>query len=259
MPELTTPPVVPPSWLADRPDAVLVKVRRDRPGGAPDGPVPAGAVVVDLDHWLAGPPTAQDGRHPLPTPEHFAEGMTRAGVGDGDVVAAFDDEGGVVAARLVWMLRVTGHEAALLDGAPPARSSPAGGRSFTPVPWPAGAVVNVDEAVGGRLLLDARSAERFSGAPDPLDPRPGHIPGAKSAPCKANLAADGSLLPADVLRQRYGELGVSRAEDVVVYCGSGVTACHDLLAMEHAGLGRGRLYVGSWSQYANDPDRAAEL
>ena len=257
-------------WQAHAGEVVLADVRRDVPGlsaGAAytQGHLP-GAVLVDLERELAGPPTPEDGRHPLPSPEVFAEGMSRAGIGDGDVVVAYDDAAGTVAARLVWMLRVTGHEAALLDGGrrpdDPVETGPTVPvrRSFTPCPWPGGALAGMQDAVDpGSVVLDARSAERFAGAPDPLDPRPGHLPGARSLPCRGNVDADGLLLPDDVLRERLAGAGVDGRTPVVSSCGSGVTACHTLLVLEHLGLPAGRLYPGSWSQWAADPARPVEL
>ena len=257
-------------WRSHAAEVVLADVRRDVPGltasaAYATGHLP-GAVLVDLERWLAAPPSAEHGRHPLPPPEVFAEGMARAGIGDGDVVVAYDDAAGTVAARLVWMLRVTGHEAALLDGGvrpddpvetgltEPAR------RTFTPCAWPASVLAGPEDATDpGSVVLDARSAERFAGAPDPLDPRPGHLPGARSLPCRESVDADGLLLPDDVLRRRLADVGVDGRAPVVSSCGSGVTACHTLLVMEHLGLPQGRLYPGSWSQWAADPDRPVEL
>jgi thiosulfate/3-mercaptopyruvate sulfurtransferase len=257
-------------WQEHAREVVLADVRRDVPGLTASAAYAAGhlpgAVLVDLERWLAGPPSAADGRHPLPPPEVFAEGMARAGIGDADVVVAYDDADGVVAARLVWMLRVTGHEAALLDGGPRPDDPRETGlvepprRSFTPCPWPGAALAQLDDVSDrGSVVLDARSAERFAGAPDPLDPRPGHLPGARSLPCREAVDADGLLLPDDVLRRRLADLGVDGSTPVVSSCGSGVTACHTLLVLEHLGLPAGRLYAGSWSQWAADPDRPVEL
>jgi thiosulfate/3-mercaptopyruvate sulfurtransferase len=226
-----------------------------------------GAVLVDLEQVLSGPPSAQDGRHPLPTPEVFAAGLTRAGIGDDDVVVAYDDAAGTVAARLVWMLRATGRSAALLDGGVRAddplatdRVVRAAAAPATARPWPAEALAALQDAADpAAVVLDARPAERFAGAPDPLDPRPGHIPGARSLPCRESVDADGLLLPDDALRRRLADAGVDGATPVVSSCGSGVTACHTLLVLEHLGLPAGRLYVGSWSQWAADPDRPVEL
>ncbi|HVW48001.1 MAG TPA: sulfurtransferase [Solirubrobacterales bacterium] len=225
-----------------------------------------GAVFVDLDTALtrhADPAVA--GRHPLPEPADFAAAMGALGISDDDTVVAYDDAGGVIAARLVWMLRVTGHEAALLDGGlaawdgelatAPAVRAPA---AFTAREWPADRLATIDEAAAaadGAIVIDARQRERYLGEPDDLDPRAGHIPGARSVPCRENLDDSGRVLPAAELRARFG---VDDATDVISYCGSGVTACHNLLAMEQAGLGRGRLFPGSWSQWSRDPARPAE-
>jgi thiosulfate/3-mercaptopyruvate sulfurtransferase len=225
-----------------------------------------GAVFVDVDHDLArhgAPPT--EGRHPLPDPELFAARMSTLGIADQDLVIGYDDSGGVMAARLVWMLRATGHEAALLDGGlsaypgdlekDPPRRPPA---QFTARPWPAERLASIDDADGGGfLVLDARQAERFRGETEPIDPRAGHIPGARNVPCRENVGADGRLLPSAELRERFAAAGVTDAAGVISYCGSGVTACHNLLAMEQAGLGVGRLYPGSWSQYSHTDRPAA--
>jgi thiosulfate/3-mercaptopyruvate sulfurtransferase len=255
-----------------------------------------GAVFVDLGTALTRhQDPAVGGRHPLAEPADFAAAIGALGIGDDDTVIAYEDAGGVIAARLVWMLRATGHEAALLDGGlaawmgladagadrPSAEDAPAtdhdaldkglGPRSldvgetsrppatFTARPWPADRLASIDEvaeiAAGEGTVIDARPAERFAGAPDDLDPRPGHIPGSRSVPCRENLDASGRLLSAADLRARFA---VADAEEVVSSCGSGVTACHNLLAMEQAGLGRGRLFPGSWSQWSRDPARPVQ-
>jgi len=225
-------------------------------------------VFVDLDEALAAhTDPAAGGRHPLPTPEHFAAAMADAGIGDDDVVVAYDDAGGVMAARLVWMLRATGHQAALLDGGIQAwdgpletQAPPRAAARFSVRPWPAEHLASIDEAADttANVVIDARQRERFHGAADDLDPRFGHIPGAHSLPCRENLAADGRFLEREELRARFAEVGITGAEPVVSYCGSGVTACHNLLALEHAGFGSGRLFPGSWSQWSRDPDRPLE-
>ncbi len=219
-----------------------------------------GAVFVDLDRDLTAPPSTTQGRHPLPTAEAFAAALGALGVGPDDAVVAYDDSGGMSAGRLVWMLRVLGQPAALLDGGIGAWDGPleAGSATRPPVecpvrPWPDGAFAGLEEvaaAAAGGIVLDARAPERYRGEVEPVDPRAGHVPGARNAPFAANLGDGGRFRSPDDLRAHYEELGVGEAAGVVAYCGSGVSACHDLLAMEHAGLGRGRLYVGSWSQWS---------
>jgi thiosulfate/3-mercaptopyruvate sulfurtransferase len=228
-----------------------------------DGHFP-GAVFIDLERWLSGTGGPSVGRHPLPDPETFAEGMRRNGIGDDTTVIAYDDAGGVIAARLVWMLRATGHEAALLNGGVKAHRGPlekgpdAAHRphaTFSARPWPTEQLANAADAVErGNTVIDARNRDRYRGEQDPVDPRPGHIPGASNLPCRENLAADGTFLPADELRRRFEEAGVVEGRSVISYCGSGVTACHNLLALEHAGFSPGRLYTGSWSQYSQMTD-----
>ncbi|GID96975.1 sulfurtransferase [Amorphoplanes digitatis] len=256
-------PVVGLDWVRERGDrVVLADVRwyldgRSGRAAYESGHLP-GAVFVDLDRWLARHGSADGGRHPLPEPEVFAQGMAAVGIGDGDVVVGYDDAGGVVAARLVWMLRAIGHEAALLDGGLSAYEGelvrdepdrPAG--VFTARAWPADRLAGIDDAAdGSAVVLDARDRARFRGDTEPIDPRAGHIPGARSLPCRENLADDGRFLAVPALRERFLSVGVTAGADVVSYCGSGVTACHNLLALEHAGLGVGRLYPGSWSQYS---------
>ncbi|UTT63646.1 sulfurtransferase [Microcella humidisoli] len=230
-----------------------------------------GAVFVDLDVWLAGAPSPGAGRHPLPEPHLFARGMAESGIGDGSTVVVYDDAGGVIAARLVWMLRTLGHEAAVLDGgldawqrAHPGQTLESGAvdvrpASFTERPWPDAALASIDEtqqaaADGSALVLDARTLDRYRGETEPVDARAGHIPGAESFSCRDNVAADGTLLDTATLRDRLTGLGAAE-RPVISYCGSGVTACHTLLVLEHAGFEPGRLYPGSWSQYAADPAR----
>jgi thiosulfate/3-mercaptopyruvate sulfurtransferase len=265
-------PVVDLDWVGANADRlVLADVRWYLDGrsgrAAYDGGHLPGAVFVDLDRVLAGPGTPADGRHPLPDPETFAAGLSALGVGDNDTIIAYDDGGGVIAARLVWMLRATGHDAALLDGgltaydgelerAVPHRVPAA----FTPRPWPADRLADIDDASdGSTLVLDARERARFRGELEPVDPRPGHIPGARSLPCRDNVDSSGRFLPAAELRERFADLGVTDGASVISYCGSGVTACHNLIALEHAGFGTGRLYPGSWSQYSADPNRPAAV
>jgi thiosulfate/3-mercaptopyruvate sulfurtransferase len=262
------PPVVDAAWWhAHRDSVVLADVRwyldgRSGRAAYDAGHLP-GAVFVDLDRRLAAHADPAAGRHPLPSPEVFAEGMASLGIGDDDTVLAYDDGGGVTAARLVWMLRVTGHEAALLDGGLTAYDGPLETTTpsrppapFTPRPWPAERLAGIEDAVDpGNVVLDARAPERFRGEVEPVDPRAGHIPGARSVPVRANVDATGRFLPAGELRERFAAAGVTDDSPVVSYCGSGVNACHNLLALELAGFAPGRLYPGSWSQYSSDPDR----
>jgi len=265
-------PVVDAAWVAaHREEVVLADVRwylDGRPGRAAydEGHVP-GAVYVELDDWLAAPASPAAGRHPLPEPEVFARGMGSLGIGDDSTVVAYDDAGGVTAARLVWMLRATGHAAALLDGGLAAWDGPLETAApaltparFTARPWPAERLATIDDAADPRnVVLDARQRERYLGeGPDPVDPRAGHIPGARSLPTREHLDASGRLLPAAELRERFAAAGVEDPARVVSYCGSGVNACHSLIAMEHAGLGAGRLYPGSWSQWSHDRSRPVE-
>lgn len=264
----TLPPVVPAAFLASAPDGVVVADVRwyldGRSGRAAyDGGHLPGAVFVDLETDLTGPPDPHGGRHPLPEPAAFAAAMGRLGIASGSTVVAYDDQGGIVASRLVWMLRALGEPAAVLDGGlaayggPLERAAPVvARRTFAARPWPAALLAGVDEATDGRhVVIDARSGERFRGEVEPVDGRAGHIPGARSAPCTANLGPDGRFRPPAELRARYGALGIEEGTPVVAYCGSGVSACHDLLSLELAGLGRGRLYPGSWSHYSTLLDR----
>ena len=230
-----------------------------------------GAVFLDADRELSSPGEGP-GRHPLPTASKLAAILGGAGIGDEHVVVAYDDTGGSVAARLWWLYRHFGHNGAcaVLDGGIGAWTD--AGRALTvavpdhPVAaWtpgePADDVVGIDQvaALGGveaALLLDARSGERYRGETEPIDPRAGHIPGAVSAPVAANLGPDGRFLPPEVLRARYASLGAGE-RPVVAYCGSGLNATHDLLALELAGIDDARLYEGSWSDWSSDPARPA--
>lgn len=270
------PVAVTADWLRAHADEVVVADVRwylDGRSGRKEyaaGHLP-GAVFVDVDSDLAAPADPVGGRHPLPDPADFAAALSRLGIGDDTAVVAYDDTGGSTAARLVWMLRVLGSPAALLDGGIQAwpgplepgevRPSP---RPRTPVPWPADRIVDtatVRAQLGDpdRLLLDARTPGRFTGeAPAPVDPRPGHIPGARSAAWQDNLDAQGRLAAPEALRARFRALGADTAASITVYCGSGVTACHDLLALEHAGFDGARLYPGSWSAWGADESLPAQ-
>jgi thiosulfate/3-mercaptopyruvate sulfurtransferase len=219
-----------------------------------------GAVHLDIDTDLADPASAENGRHPLPSPERFAATLARAGIGAGTPVVAYDDAGGSIAARLWWLLHVLDEPVAVLDGGLAAwpgeltREVPA----FPPVqrapsPWPVDRFRSADDlAAGGAVLLDARTAARYEHGDPAIDPRRGHIPGARSAPWQDNLDQHGRFRPPAVLRERYGD------GPFVAYCGSGVTACHDLLALHLTGAAELALYPGSWSQWGADPSRPAE-
>lgn len=222
-----------------------------------------GAAFIDLEHDLSRQRPGA-GRHPLPEEDAFRNAMRVAGVRDADSVVAYDDQGGASACRLWWLLRYFGHDrAAVLDGGLKAWSGPlaAGperprvGDFTTAGPRPE---MQVDlEAVASRpagtVLIDTRASERFRGETEPLDPVAGHIPGAVNAFYRDNLGPGDRFLAADALRRRFEALGVLDGASAVAYCGSGVTACHDLLAMEVAGLAGGRLYAGSWSEWCGRP------
>lgn len=234
------------------------------------------ALWVDLEGGLAGHGLpATEGRHPFPTPADFAAAMGTLGIGDDTIVVAYDDGGGITAGRLVVMLRMLGRDAALLDGGLDAwvaagRPVETGsGRTpvpttFTAAPWPTERFASADEtaahAAAGGPVLDARAAERFTGEVTMIDPRPGHIPGARNAPWPAVLGADRRMLPTAELLAHYGRLGATDPDAApIAYCGSGVSACMNVLAMEHAGLTPPRLYVASFSGWSADPAHPVEL
>ena len=257
------PPFVELQWVRERPDVVFADARAyldGRSGRAAwaAGHLP-GAVFVDLDTVLAAPGAPASGRHPLPEPDDFAAALAALGIGESAAVVAYDDAGGVMAARLVWMLRVTGHSAALLDGGRAAWDGPleSGETSrpataFSSRPWPVEALATLYEvAAGGDFtVLDARAPERYRGEVEPIDPRAGHIPGAVNLPARDWTDHDGRLLDDDTLAERLDAV----PGEIVSSCGSGVTACHTLLVLEHAGRS-GRLFPGSFSQWSNDPTR----
>lgn len=227
-----------------------------------------GAVYVDLEAELADPPDPALGRHPLPSVQRLQAAARRWGITAGRPVVAYDDAGGLAAARAWWLLRWAGlSDVRLLDGGLAAWVRAGGDLEFgNVVPSPGdivltGGALPVVEADGaaalpgrGGVLLDARAAERYRGEVEPVDPRAGHVPGATSAPTTANLDADGRFLPAEDLAARFAALGVRPGGDVAVYCGSGVTAAHEVAALAVAGVDAA-LWPGSWSQWSSDPAR----
>lgn len=221
-----------------------------------------GAVHIDLED-VSGYEEGR-GRHPVPAPHDFQRAMREAGVNSNSRVAVYDDEAGLAASRLWWMLRYFGHWAtAVLDGGFQAWPGPlvAGLETpppgdFTAHPDPARKLdyEHVRQLAGTTVLVDARRRARYVGQAEPADPRAGHIPGALSAYWRDNLRPDGSFKTVEELRAQFQALGIEDATNVVAYCASGVSACHDLLAMEIAGLGEGRLYPGSWSDWSRRLD-----
>ena len=265
--------VAPADLLADPSAVVLLDVRwalgndrgRER---YLDGHLP-GAVFVDLERELAAPPATAEGRHPLPAVADLQAGARRWGVSAGSRVVAYDATGGLAAARAWWLLRWGGcADVRILDGGL-AGWRAAGGAlesgEVVPVPGDVSLtgggmpVLDADAAAAlpgtGGVLLDARAGERFRGEVEPVDPRAGHVPGAVSAPTTDNLDGDGRFLPAAELAARFATLGVTPGDDgVAVYCGSGITAAHEVAALAVAGVDAA-LWPGSWSQWSADPDR----
>jgi thiosulfate/3-mercaptopyruvate sulfurtransferase len=230
-----------------------------------------GARYAHLNEDLSGPITPSTGRHPLPSPEGFARQLGAWGIDAHTQVVAYDDASGAIAARLWWMLHWVGHEAAaVLNGGLSAwlaagfalesterTATPA---TFVPRVQPdrAIAVEALIPALAARsaTLVDARAADRFAGQNETIDPVAGHVPGARNHPFMSNLDTERRFLPPEVLRERWTKtLGGASADDVVAMCGSGVTACHDLLALELAGFTGARLYPGSWSEWIRDRSR----
>ncbi len=232
-----------------------------------------GAAFAHLDEHLSGAKTGRNGRHPLPRREDLVEILRGWGVDNDTQIVAYDAHGGQFAVRLWWLARWLGHaKVAVLDGGWQAWLAHTGQSSAAPPDRPRGsfvvrdplvAVARVDEVLAARtdpatLLIDARAPERFEGRIEPIDPVAGHIPGAVNRFWQANLAdaASGRFKSPQRLRAEYESLLAQRAaSQVVVYCGSGVTSCHHLLAMEIAGLSGARLYAGSWSEWIADPTR----
>jgi thiosulfate/3-mercaptopyruvate sulfurtransferase len=245
-----------------------VRWRLDAPDGRPayrEGHVP-GAVFVDLDVELAAAPSAQAGRHPLPAIGSLQAAAQRWGVRATSRVIAYDDLGGMSAARAWWLLKHAGlQDVQLLDGGLAAwrdAGLPLETGEVEAVPgdveltYGAMPVIGLERAAtlpGDGVLVDARAGERYRGETEPIDPRAGHIPGAVSAPTTGNLGDDRRFLPPEVLRQRFLDLGVRPDAPVAAYCGSGVTAAHEVAALTIAGF-EAALYPGSWSQWSNRDD-----
>lgn len=231
-----------------------------------------GAHYAHLDNDLAGPVGGSGGRHPLPAAATLAQRLADWGIGADSLVVAYDDSGGAIAGRLWWLLRDCGHSrAAVLDGgfrawqaaglpvetgAPERGTAPV--RQLVMGQMPALDANEVASVVrdGTMVLIDVRAPERFAGGEEPLDKVAGHVPGALNLPLTGNLDADGRFLSPNELHTRFRELlGGRQAADAVVMCGSGVSACQTLVAMEHAGLAGASLYTGSWSDWISDPSR----
>ena len=235
-----------------------------------EGHIP-GAHYADLEADLSSPVTPRSGRHPLPAAHQFGDFLARIGWAPERLLVAYDERNGALAARLWWLMRYHGFDAAVLDGglaawkqaglpveqgevgAQPGESPKLGRRSQMAV-----CIADLEDAGSraGKFLIDARSPDRFTGQAETLDPIAGHIPGARNRPFAANLDPSGRFKSADILRAEFAELlGSEPPAAVVHYCGSGVTACHNQFAMELAGLNGSRIYPGSWSEWIRDPAR----
>lgn len=264
------------AWCRDNVDSLTfadVRWHLDKKGyeGYASGHIP-GAVFLDLDKDLAGHGAPTDGRHPLPTPEHFARALSKVGIDGSKPVIAYDSEGGIFAARLVWMLRTLGFEAAVLDGGLAdvdvelETGWPTHGPAhFAPRPWPGDAIVSTQQVLAAAkddatILIDARPTSRFEGDDD-VDARAGHIPSAASVPCRDHVSESGHLKDDDELRATFARAGITAESPapVVSYCGSGVTGCHNILVMEHLGLGTPKLYPGSFSAWSADERLPVEV
>jgi thiosulfate/3-mercaptopyruvate sulfurtransferase len=257
-------PVVSPEWLAKHLQDHELRILDFRwtlgGGNGRDkylgGHIP-GAVFVSLDDVTGKGP----GRHPLPTREQFEAAMREAGVDDDTRVVVYDDIGASVSSRLWFLLRWFGHgDQAVLDGGFKAWTGPVETDVLPPIKGGMTArkpdrshIVDFDtvQSLRGVPVLDSRLAERYRGEIEPIDPKAGHIPGALCAPYPENLDANGRFLAPDKLRQRFKGLGVRKGQGAIVYCGSGVNATHNLLAMALAGIDDVRLYEGSWSDWSS--------
>ena len=233
-----------------------------------------GAVYASLSHDLAVPSSGTNGRHPLPSIEAMEATFGRLGISQHTQVVTYDQDAGMYASRMWWMLRHLGHDAvAVLDGGwakwlregRPVRDGQETRRAVVFTGRPRKELLlgaaDIEARLGDSavLLVDARSPERFEGRSEPIDRTPGHIPGAVNHFYKQNVTDEGVMLPPDTLRRQFVDaLGAHPPDRVVMYCGSGVTACHNILAMEHAGLSGTKLYPGSWSEWSSDPRRPVE-
>ena len=236
-----------------------------------EGHIP-GALFAHLDRDLSGRKTAANGRHPLPEPQDFEKWLEKTGLTPQDQAVCYDAGNGSMAARLWWMLRWIGHDkVAVLDGGfakwtKEGRPVTIDVPLFTPLNYPvkvrkdfAVDVRTVEKTLGKHLLLDARAPARYRGEQEPIDPVAGRIPGAKNRFNSDNLSAQGTFKSADELKREFESVLQGRPPaEVIHYCGSGVAACHNLLAMEVAGLKGGKLYPGSWSEWSSDPKRPKE-
>jgi thiosulfate/3-mercaptopyruvate sulfurtransferase len=267
-------PIISAGTLVSLPSAVLLDCRPDlsayRAGHIEN------AQHVSLDRDLAAPTgdPARGGRHPLPAVQELAARLGRWGIGPESRVVAYDDQGGAnAAARLWWLLRACGHQQVqvvdggvqglLAAGFPLTTREPAvtprGPYPVTAYAWPLADLEEVERArqAPGRRVIDVRAAVRYRGEKEPFDPVAGHIPGARNVPLTENLTSEGDFKSAAALKAMYLQaLDGVPPEQAIIHCGSGVTACHTLLALERAGLGGARLYVGSWSEWCRHPERA---
>jgi thiosulfate/3-mercaptopyruvate sulfurtransferase len=270
------PPIVDVAWLLDRragdPALVVCHV-----GSTMAGPDPEqvyltrhlpGSRFVSLDDKLAAAPSGTAGRHPLPSPREFAASLAALGIDHDATVVAYDERGGALAGRLVWMLRILGERAALLEGGISAWEAAGETTDIEPVTWepaertvidwPLDALadaIDVERHIAaGGVVVDSRDPARYAGELEPIDPIAGHIPGAVNLLFTDNLDSDSRFLTVEELRSRFAPV-VGDDEHPIVYCGSGVTACHNALAMELAGFAMPRVYVGSWSGWIADPAR----
>jgi thiosulfate/3-mercaptopyruvate sulfurtransferase len=271
------PPIVDVAWLVDRragdPALIVCHVGSTMAGPEPEQVYVTrhlpGARFVSLDDALAAPPSGTAGRHPLPSPSEFAASLGELGIDHDATVVAYDERGGALAGRLVWMLRIIGERAALLEGGITAWEAAGEAVDVEPVTWepteravidwPLDALadaIDVERHIAaGGVVVDSRDPARYAGDVEPIDPIAGHIPGAVNLLFTDNLDSDSRFLPTDELHARFAPV-IGDDDRPIVYCGSGVTACHNALAMEHAGFAMPRVYVGSWSGWTADPDRS---